>query len=115
MRSGWIGRWLKPGTLVIVVSGLLATRLLIYTQQFAVNLLFWDQWDFYAPLFEAKGMFDAFRLQHGPHRQGLGGILIFLAAQWSWDGRWDSYLVAFALIGATILALLLEIPSDRAP
>lgn len=108
-RFDWRSVWLQPRTLVIVVFVLLAVRLVVYTQMFAVNLMFWDQWDFYAPLFEQQGLFDAFRQQHGPHRQGLGAILIFLVAQLShWDGRWDAYLVASALIGATGLALLLK-------
>jgi hypothetical protein len=104
LRALW-----QPGTLVIAVFVLLAARLLLYTRSFAVNLLFSDQWAVYSALFEEKGLLSAFRFQHGPHRQGLGGILIYLVAQLSgWDGRWDAYLVAVVLIISTILALLLK-------
>ena len=97
------------GILIFAVSLVSAIRLLVYTGEFSVNMMFWDQWDFYRPLFDGSGLIEAFRWQHGPHRQGLGAILIGVVA-WltAWDGRGDAFLVAGALILSTVLALWLK-------
>ena len=60
-------------------------RLAGFAKDNAVNLLFEDQWDFLAPLFEGKGPWACFFWQHGPHRQGLGGLIdwfLYRAADW---------------------------------
>jgi hypothetical protein len=99
----------RQQTYVIAFAVLLSFQLIAYTSHFAVNMMFWDQWDFYRIFFEGGGVIDAFRFQHGPHRQGLGAIFIGIAASTTqWDGRADAYLVAVALIVACILALVLK-------
>ena len=62
--------------LIAAVLALLAIRLLAFTREYSVNMMFWDQWDFYAPLFSRQGLLASFRQQHGPHRQGLGGVYL---------------------------------------
>jgi hypothetical protein len=97
------------GALIAAVTVLLAIRLLAFTREFSVNMMFWDQWDFYRPYFEGAGPLAVFRQQHGPHRQGLGGILIgVVASLTAWDGRGDAFLVAGTLVVATVLALWLK-------
>ena len=85
--------------LVVSVTAFMALRMASYTAVFAANMMYWDQWDFYARLFTNSDLFQIFRYQHGPHRQGLGGLLIALvAALTNWDSRGDSareYSVGF--------------------
>ena len=96
-------------TLILGAFILLAARMFLYTEHFAVNMMFWDQWAVYKAFFNNVGLVDAFRFQHGPHRQGLGALLIYITAQLtSWDGRADAYLVAGVLVIAAALALLLK-------
>jgi hypothetical protein len=66
----------------------------------AVNLPFQDQWDLLRPMFDGAGPWACFRLQHGPHRQGLGGLINW--ALYSGTG-WDVRAEAWA--GCVILAL----------
>lgn len=73
--------------------------------RYSVNTLFWDQWDFWSPFFLEQGPLNAFFYQHGPHRQGLGGIVQWiLATFFGWDTRIESYLcvicVGLATLGA---------------
>ncbi len=86
-----------------------SVRLLIYTHENATNVMFWDQWDFYAPLFSRQGLLASFRQQHGPHRQGLGGVLIASISEYSaWDGTALAYAGTFLLIISAGLALWLK-------
>src|SRR5215211_6693108 len=67
--------------LAIVSSGVaVGYRFFALINTYAVNLLFYDQWDFYNPLFREQGLWDLFSYQHGPHRQGLGEIVIKIVA-----------------------------------
>lgn len=72
-------------------------------QEKAVNVLFWDQWDFYRPLFQGAGLWELFTHQHGPHRQGLGNWVI---AGTSALSRWDSAVDSWVILGALVLATL---------
>lgn len=66
----------------------------------AVNLPFQDQWDLLRPMFAGAGPWACFVLQHGPHRQGLGGLINWaLYTATGWDVR------AEAWAGCAILAL----------
>ena len=76
---------------------------------FQPNVLTWDQWDFFAPLFNGGGWRDLFTYQHGPHRQGAG----FVVTSWileltRWDARFDSLWIASLLSVASALALRLK-------
>ena len=98
----------RPGWLVIVALVICAASLLLYTSQYAVNMMFWDQWGVYGVFFAHGSWLDALRWQVGQHRQGLGALLIYVTSSFTaWDGRADAFLVAVTLIVATILALLL--------
>lgn len=83
----------------------------------AVNVLYGDQWDFLAPMFEGRGPWASFERQHGPHRLGLGGLIQwFLYRATEWDARaeaWSGavFLAAAAMIGMWISARLRGRPS----
>jgi hypothetical protein len=90
-----------------VAFGALAVRLFRLTSQYAVNVFFWDQWDFNdAALFEHHSLWAIFRFQHGPHRQGLGGLLAALVEPWfRWNSRTEAF-VATAIVVVAGLAML---------
>jgi hypothetical protein len=96
-RFAGSGAW--PAALVFAALGV---RLFRLTDRYAVNILFWDQWDFDdATLFEHHTFWEIFRWQHGPHRQGLGGILAALIEPLF---RWNSRTEAFVATGMVVIA-----------
>ena len=85
---------------VFAVFAALSARLLGLISQYAVNVFFMDQWEFNeATLFEEHSLWEMFRWQHGPHRQGLGAILSFLIDPlFQWNSRTESFLVGAIVI-----------------
>src|SRR6266478_4983604 len=60
----------------------------------AVNVIYWDEWDFLGGLFEDRGWWELFTWQHGPHREGLGyAVIKICAALSSWDTRFEAFVV----------------------
>lgn len=99
-------RWV--GLVVAAVFVALALRQHLFVDSYAVNVMFWDQWDFYQPLFLGGDLWDLFFRQHGPHRQGVGFLLTAPLAEMSgWNSRWDAFGVSAVLIVAALLALFL--------
>ncbi|MDQ5977319.1 MAG: hypothetical protein QG602_291 [Verrucomicrobiota bacterium] len=93
----------------VVVYGFLAVclvRLAGLVRATAVNVPFQDQWDLLRPMFAGDGWWAAFRWQHGPHRQGLGGVINGLLYQaTNWDVRAESW-AAVAVLGCAALAAI---------
>lgn len=86
----------------------LAWRQNLLVDRFAVNMMYWDQWDFYIPLFQHQGPWAVFTEQHGPHREGVGLLVTQVLARLSgWNSRWDAFGVSYCLITAGGVALLL--------
>ena len=99
--------WLQY-LLAAAVFAWLGVRQLMFVNTHAVNVLYWDQWDFYRPLFENQGWWETFTRQHGPHREGLGLVLTRLIADASgWNSRWEAFAVCLIMIGAAAAALVL--------
>ncbi len=95
-------------TVFTAVFTILALRQHFFVDRYAVNMLYWDQWDFYTPLFQDGTIWDIFDRQHGPHRQGIGFVLTSILAQISGlNSRWDAFGVSFVLMAAAGLGLLL--------
>jgi hypothetical protein len=96
--------------LVAIVFAALAFRLFRLTAQYSVNIFFWDQWDFNdATLFEHHSFWQIFRFQHGPHRQGLGGILAALVEPWfRWNSRTEAFLATAIVVVAGLAMLYLK-------
>ena len=109
--------WKNPnGTFAVIpvvslmVFLVLVIRLVLFVNHYAVDVLFWDQWDFYWPLFRGEGPWALFSWQHGPHRQGLGMLITAALANLSgWDCRWNSFAVCTAMIVSAILAIRLAL------
>jgi len=84
----------------------LAWRQLSFVNRYAVNVLFFDQWGFYYPLFHGQGWWATFDRRHGPHREGIGLILTRILANLSgWDSRWDAFAISLVLIAAALVSL----------
>ena len=101
-------RW---ATLVVLLATTLAfARLLRLVSLYAVNVFFMDQWEFNdATLFQHHGLWQMFRWQHGPHRQGLGAVVAFsIEPLFRWNSRIESFVIAFVLLAVTGCALYLK-------
>ena len=99
-------------TAAFVLAGcaLLALRLWFGVGTLAVSVPYWDQWDFLDPLFEERGPLDQFLWQHGPHRQGLGGLAYgVLHPATRWSARAEAFVAWAAIAVAAALALRLKL------
>jgi len=69
-----------------------------------------DQWKFNeAALFEKHSLWQVFRWQHGPHRQGVGGLLAALIEPlFRWNSRYEAFLAVVIVVIAALLALYLK-------
>lgn len=86
----------------------LAWRMHAFVDANCVNMLFWDQWDFYIPFFEGRSHWDAFCFQQGSHRMGIAFLLTrALASLSDWNVRWDAFAISFTMMAAALLALRL--------
>ena len=96
-----------PHILVVFVYTAFAARLFFIISRYAVNVFYWDQWDFNnATLFEQHTLWEIFRWQHGPDRQGLGGVLEKLFEPLiHWNTRYESFGIGAIIVIAAILAL----------
>ena len=91
--------------LAIVFSLLIMVRWWYYINTYSVNILFFDQWDFYDALFNNNSLWEIFRWQSGPHRQG-GLILTKAIAVIS---GWNTRAEAFAIGGIVCLAMVVAL------
>lgn len=91
---------------VVLVSVACLAGVLNLIRTYGVNLFYWDQWDLMAPLFTDAPPWQWFTLQHGPHRQGVGGLLTWaVGSATRFDGRAEGYLSAACMAVALALAL----------
>src|SRR5580698_10053421 len=96
--------------LIAIVFITLAVRLFRLTARYAVNIFFWDQWDFNdATLFQKHNLWEVFRWQHGPHRQGMGGLLAALIEPlFHWNSRTEAFVATSLVVVAGLAILLLK-------
>ena len=93
----------------LLILAMVTIRWFYLINQYSVNLLYWDQWDFYQPLFGGDNIWEVFRWQHGPHRQGIGFVVTrFLADFSGWNTRVDAFAIGMTIFVAMGLALALE-------
>src|SRR4030095_16264167 len=85
--------WIRSRITVWIIAAafvVMAVRLALYLNRYAVNLVYWDQWDFLSGLFDGADTWTLFRWQHGPQRQGIGNLIIaVLYTATGWNGRVD--------------------------
>lgn len=102
-------RWWEA-IVVLAVMAALSIRLFSLISRYAVNIFFSDQWDFNdATLFQKHSLWEMFRWEHGPVRQGMGALVAFLIEpHFHWNSRSESFLVGIIVIVVTLLALVLK-------
>lgn len=92
-----------------VTASVLIFRFCWVAWKYAVNLFFYDEWGTYSSLFDPQPWWRVFAAQHGPHRQGLGVVvvtkLLYLA---HWDSRVQAFTIAAAIVLAMVLATFLK-------
>ena len=95
--------WLIAAAFVVM-----AVRLGLFVNRYAVNIIYWDQWDFLQGLFDGADAWTLFRWQHGPQRQGLGNLIIaLLYPATGWNGRADAAASAIVMLLAALAGLWL--------
>jgi hypothetical protein len=101
----------SPRVIPWIIAGvfaLLAIRLAVFVNRHAVNIIYWDQWDFLQGLFDGADAWTLFRWQHGPQRQGLGNLIIaVIYPATGWNGRADAAASGVVLLLAALAALWL--------
>lgn len=103
--------WRNPRAVTPVmalVMAILTYRHFALIHYHAVNLLYWDQWGFFDPLFAGKRWWELFRWQHGPWRQGAGILSYLLAEQTNWNSRAESFFIGALVWLAALAALWLK-------
>jgi hypothetical protein len=92
-------------TLLLLVTA----RLVLAVTRYSVNLIYWDQWDFYTPLFGRSSLWHVFTWEHTPVREGIGLVLDKFVLDWTaWDTRAEALFMVGVLFAAAILALVLK-------
>jgi hypothetical protein len=109
----WTARRLHrvlPALTVITAVVILGIRFFTFISDYAVNVLFNDQWDFLSLFFKGNpGFGPLFLYQHGPHREGLGLIVdSFLYPATHWNTRAESFFIGGCVFAAALVALLLK-------
>lgn len=105
-------RWLRITSFIVPIAmfALLAWRQHRFVDHYAVNMMFWDQWDFYLPFFKDQDFWSIFTRQHGPHRQGAGFLITHILANLSnWNSRWDAFGTSFSLIAAAVAGFAITV------
>src|SRR5271170_4438418 len=97
---------------VIVVSTVFivtVSRLMLAVWRYSVDLIFWDQWYFYTPLFNHASLWQIFTWEHAPHREGIGLVLDkFVLDTTRWNSRAEALFMVAALFAAGVFALRLK-------
>ena len=80
------------------------------TLETSVDIPYWDQWDFYTPLFNHASLWRVFAWQHGPHREGIGLVADKFLLEWThWSARAESLLIVGCFCAAALLAIRLKV------
>jgi hypothetical protein len=88
----------------------LTVRFFRWIDQYAVNVLSWDQWDLAGSYFPKDvSLWKLFVVQHGPHRMGIGIIFekLFFDAT-AWNTRAEAFALGVVVVFALGAALYLK-------
>jgi hypothetical protein len=88
----------------------LGAKFFYFISAYSVNIFYFDQWDFLTPFFQGKvASTELFLRQHGPHRLGLGLIVLkLLYSATHWNTRAEALLIGGCVFVAMLLALTLK-------
>src|SRR5206468_3286074 len=98
---------MRPACVVIALTVVLAIRLLRFAWRISTDLPIDDEWDLVDHVvFSTGGLWPSFAWQHGPHRQGLGGLALVAICRWAHlDTRVEALVAAACAIAACLAAL----------
>ena len=100
------------GPFLLVCIGYIAVgiKFFRFISRYSVNLFYWDHWDFEnGPLFEHHSLWEIFRWQHGPPRQGFGGVVSALVDPlFHWNSRAQAFEAGILVLLASFCALWLK-------
>ncbi|NCN26470.1 hypothetical protein GW915_02755 [bacterium] len=101
-------KWIK--LLTFAFTALLGFRLFYFVHTHTANVLYMDQWDIYRGLFQDFNLWEAFRLQHGSHRQGIGALLSYgLAHLTGLSSFWEAHtMVSISILNSALAVWLLR-------
>jgi hypothetical protein len=101
-----------PVWAIAVAIAALGTRFFLVIEKYAVNVFFYDQWEYMTPFFRHRpSISELFFLEPagGPIREGLGLLPDkFLYPLTHWNVRGDAFIVGGSIFAAMLLALLLK-------
>ena len=110
--SGTSKKAMRRGPILIIAAIFLAVsiRLFKIVDQYSVDIFFGDHWTFEdSTLFQKHSWLEIFRWQHGPHRQGLGGLLLAMGEPLiHWNQRYVTFGLALVIACACLAALWLK-------
>ena len=94
----------------MTVVSILSLKLFLTINREAVNIFYWDQWDFNDPiLFAPRSLWGKFSYEHAPHRQGMGALVGWLVGSLSnWNTRAEAFTIAAIVLLACLCALWLK-------
>ena len=94
---------------IAVLCALLYVNWVFTVARFQPNVMYWDQWEIFQPLFQGAGWWVRFMHQNGPVREGLGLVITgWILDATQWDVRYDSLWGASTLLLAAVLAVRLK-------
>jgi hypothetical protein len=72
-------------------------------------MMLWDQWGFWGGMFQGSDWWTLFEWQVGPHREGLGYLVIKLTAIASqWDTKAEAYVIGCLFLASCLVALAIK-------
>lgn len=93
-----------------VTAVVLLARLAEFSRRYSVDVLYWDQWAFLEPFMRHSPLIDAFRWQHGPHRQGLAALVYaVILPSTSWSGMAEGFSIVVILAAACGVAVAVKV------
>lgn len=94
---------------LLITSVVLVARMFHVLHRYAVNLFFWDEWDFRAPQFQGAPLWRIFTWEHSPHRQGIGFVVDTLVGHFTHlDSRMESIFLGIVTVMAMVCAIWLK-------
>lgn len=89
-------------------------RFFSFIDQYSVNMIFWDQWDFYSTIFQGETYIKSFLYQHPPHRQGIGFVIDrIILEQSAWDNRWESFFIGIIFLISMLIFIKIKTKMEK--
>ena len=102
-------RLLKGGVGYWLIFSILALRLFWFTDHYAVDLFFYDQWSYLTSSIYPHSLIEGFFTPIGPHRIGLGYLFFkSILVLGDYNNRWISMLVVVMMVANASLFSIIK-------